>query len=284
MLPGTDYSKYALPIDYMPSRDFRPRWGYSKSRIASLDTWFRASADRYRSFLADMRENAKKLATIPMEFDPKNLPQPAWMGVPYNPFDSVALYTMIRKYKPKIYLEIGSGITTCFAKLAIRTEELTTQVISIDPEPRAQIDAICDKIIRAGLETCDLDIFDQLQQNDILFFDGTHRSFMNSDVSVFFIDVLPRLKPGVIVHIHDISLPWDYHDFFKNWYWNEQYLLAVYMMGRMDRIDPLLPTSFICRDQMFASEFTVPMIDFGQKNDAWRGGGAMWFAHLTAAK
>jgi len=281
MLPGTVYSKYALPIEYMPSRDFRPRWGHTAPRIASLDAWFRASADRYRSFLVSMRENAKTLAHVPAEFDPKHLPLPAWFGVPYAPFDSVALYTMILKYKPKIYLEIGSGITTCFAKLAATDGKLPMQIISVDPEPRAQIDAICDKTVRAALETCDLEIFDQLQPNDILFFDGTHRSFMNSDVSVFFIDVLPRLKPGVIVHIHDISLPWDYDEFFKNWYWNEQYLLAVYMMGRMDRIDPLLPTAFICRDEMFASEFTLPLIDLGQQNSAWRGGGAMWFTHIA---
>jgi len=278
-LPGTPYSRYAVPVEYLPSRDFNPRWGYSKPRIPSLNDWFARHAGDYHAFLKLMRGEIGGLAGIPMDFDEKNLPQPAWNGVPYCAFDALALYSMVKKHKPKRYLEIGSGITTCFAKKAVVDAKLSTHITSIDPEPRAKIDAICDTIIRDGLETCDLAIFDQLEAGDILFFDGSHRSFMNSDVTVFFIDVLPRLKPGVIVHIHDISLPWDYDHFFKNWYWNEQYLLAIYMMGNQHRIEPLLPTSFICRDAAFEAEFAVPMLDLGKSNDAWRGGGAMWFTH-----
>jgi hypothetical protein len=77
----------------------------------------------------------------------------------------------------------------------------------LDPEPRAQIDALCDTSIRRRLEDCDLSMFDQLEAGDILFFDGSHRVFTNSDVTVFFLELMPRLKPGVIVHIHDIFLP-----------------------------------------------------------------------------
>ncbi len=82
-----------------------------------------------------------------------------------------------------------------------------------------------------GLETCDLARFDQLQPGDILFLDCSHRVFMNSDVTVFMIDVLPRLRPGVPVHVHDIVLPWDYPDMFTNWYWSEAYILAAYLIG-----------------------------------------------------
>jgi hypothetical protein len=100
---------------------------------------------------------------------------------------------------------------------------------------------------------------------------------MNSDVTVFFIDILPRLKPGVVVHIHDIMLPYDYPDSFKHWYWNEQYMLAVYMMGHMARLTPLAPTAFICRDAEFAHALHEPMIDLGPYNGGWLGGGAMWY-------
>ena len=106
---------------------------------------------------------------------------------------------MVRRYRPHTYLEIGSGITTCFAYRAIRDVGSDTQIVSIDPEPRTSIDAICTNVIRDGLETCHTTIFEDLVANDILF-DGSHRSFINSDVTVFFIDILPRLQPGVIVH------------------------------------------------------------------------------------
>jgi predicted O-methyltransferase YrrM len=280
-LPGTPYSRYAVPIEYLPSRDFQPRWGNLRPPIPALYDWFKAHVAEYRGFLADMRVSADRMRDIPIEFDAALLPSPAWGGVPYAPFDAVVLYTMIQRFKPKRFLEIGSGISTCFAYRAIKDAGLPTIITSIDPEPRAQIDAICDHIVREGLEVCDLAIFDSLEPNDILFFDGSHRTFMNSDVTVFMIDVLPRLKPGVIVHIHDINLPYDYPDSFKQWYWNEQYMLAVYMMGNRGRINPLMPTSFVCRDAVFEAEFATPMIDLGPINDGWRGGGAMWFTHTA---
>jgi hypothetical protein len=102
---------------------------------------------------------------------------------------------------------------------------------------------------------------------------------MNSDVTVFFIDILPRLKPGVIVHIHDVFLPWDYDQYFQNWYWNEAYMLAVYLMGRKSGITPLLPTAFICRDPRFDNEFATPVLDLGDYKPSMREGGAIWFTH-----
>jgi predicted O-methyltransferase YrrM len=277
ILPGTPYSRYAIPLDYQPSRDFSPRWGASRPAIRPLEDWFRAHTAEYHALLGEVRASARALGGIPVEFDPAHLPEPAWHGVPYAPFDAATLYTMIRTYRPQTYLEIGSGITTCFAYRAIRDTGLSTRIVSIDPEPRARIDAICNSVVRDGLETCDPDIFSRLEANDIVLFDGSHRAFMNSDVTVFFIDILPRLKPGVIVHIHDIMLPYDYPDSFKHWYWNEQYMLAVYMMGHIALLVPLAPTAFICRDPEFADELNEPMIDLGPFNDGWRGGGAMWF-------
>ncbi len=134
-------------------------------------------------------------------------------------------------------------MTTYFARQSVKDSNLKTKIISIDPAPRRKIDAICDEVIRDGRETCDLSIFDCLEEGDILFFDGSHRSFINSDVTVFFIDILPRLKLGVFIPLHDIFLPWDYPDSFKCWYWNEQYLLAVYLMCSKDSLLPLLRTT-----------------------------------------
>jgi predicted O-methyltransferase YrrM len=277
VLPRTPFSRFAMPLEHRPSRDLTPRWGASCPPIRQLEDWFRAHAAAYHALIREIRVSARALKGILVEFDPARPTEPAWHGVPYAPFDAAVLYTMIRTYRPAIYLEIGSGITTCFAHRAIRDSGLSTRIISIDPEPRARIDSICNSVIRAGLEVCDLEVFSRLQANDIVFFDGSHRSFMNSDVTVFFIDVLPSLKPGVIVHIHDVMLPYDYPDWAKNWYWNEQYMLAVYLMGHMPRLAPLAPTAFICSDPEFAAELREPMIDLGPYNDGWLGGGAMWF-------
>ncbi len=281
ILPGTPYSEYALPVDYMPSRDYRPRWGATRPPIPQLANWFEAHSAEFREFMELMRTSRDAMADIPLDFSEENLPMPAWFGVPFSPFDAVVLHTMITKYKPKTYLEIGSGITTCFTRKAVTGAGLDTKVISIDPQPRAQVDAICDEVLRDGLETYDLSVFATLEAGDILFFDGSHRSFMNSDVTVFMIDVLPMIKPGVIVHVHDITLPWDYPDMFAPWYWNEQYLLAVYLMQGRHRIKPLAPTSYLCRAPQFADWFKTPIFDFGERNESWTGGGSMWFTHTA---
>ncbi|MDE1173403.1 MAG: class I SAM-dependent methyltransferase [Parvibaculaceae bacterium] len=280
VLPGTPYSRYALPVEYLPSRDFRPRYGYSKGVIGELDRWFEAHQADYRDFVAFMR--TLDLRSIPIQFDHDKATIPGWIGGAISAFDALALYAMLRKHRPKVYMEIGSGMTTLFARQAVIDGGLSTKIISIDPEPRQSIDEVCDSVIRVALETCDPEIFDQLEPGDFLFLDGSHRSFMNSDVTVFFIDVLPRLKPGVIVHIHDILLPYDYPDSFKSWYWNEQYMLAVYMMAAMDKLKPLLPTTWICSSPLLSAQLDGPFVDLGGENEnlSWKGGGSMWFTKL----
>ena len=168
-------------------------------------------------------------------------------------------------------------MTTSFAKQAIIDSSINAKIVSIDPEPRQDIDDICDEVIREGLECCSIEAFDSLEKNDILFFDGSHRTFMNSDVTVFFIDILPRIKPGVIIHLHDINLPWDYSEWAINYYWNEQYMLAVYMMNSIEKLIPLMPTFWICNE--FHDELMrKPVIDSAPATDAkWLGGGSMWF-------
>ncbi|MGU3403374.1 class I SAM-dependent methyltransferase [Methylobacterium brachiatum] len=276
ILPGTPYCRYAIPVDYTPSRNYQARWGTTAPLIPALTDWFAGELDSHRKLIEEMRAELTQMSAVPLNFEEQNLPSPAWQGVPYSPFDSLLLYTLLKKYRPATYLEIGSGITTCWANRALKDANCTTEIISIDPSPRQAVDDICTKVVRDGLETVDISIFAELQPNDILFFDGSHRSFMNSDVTVFFIDVLPIIKPGVIIHIHDISLPWDYDKQFENWYWNEQYLLAVYLMAAREKIELIAPTAWLCRqvltkfdEQKFSG--AVPGVEF------WGGGGAMWF-------
>lgn len=191
VLPGTQYSKYLVPIEYLPSRTFLPRWGYGTPPIESITSLFSKNDDAYVSTLKNIRLLKKDLSNIPNAFLPENLPAPGWCGIPISPIDSALLYYFITHYRPKTYIEIGSGVTTCFVHRAINDHGLDTQIISIDPQPRSEIDKICNRTIRKGLEDCDLSIFSKLNSGDIVFFDGTHRSFMNSDVTVFMIDILP---------------------------------------------------------------------------------------------
>jgi methyltransferase family protein len=124
---------------------------------------------------------------------------------------------------------------------------------SIDPAPRQEIDRICDRIIRSPLESCDLGVFDELAPGDTLFFDGSHRAFSNSDVVVFFFEVLPRLRSGVIVHIHDIFIPDDYPAVWNQRLYNEQYILAAMLMCEKPPFRVVAPVAFICQDEALSA-------------------------------
>jgi len=188
--------------------------------------------------------------------------------------DSISLYCLLAEWKPKRYMEIGSGNSTVFARCSITDNKLPTRIISIDPQPRAEIDAICDEVVRKPAEKVSLFVFDQLETGDVLFVDNSHRCLPNSDVTAFFMDVLPRLKPGVFVHVHDICLPWDYPQQVAQEAYSEQYLLGVaLLMG--NRLNTILPNLFVTRTPELLSIVT-PIFD--SLGDVEREGCSYWFS------
>lgn len=159
---------------------------------------------------------------------------PYWQNGFFNGDDARALVSMLRFLKPRKYIEIGSGNSTKFARWAINKWNLPTQITSIDPAPRAEIDSLSDKVIRQSVLEVDLKLFDNCEAGDILFHDGSHITFNGTDTVALFLEILPRIKRGVMVHIHDISLPWEYIDSFDNRGYSEQYMLAAALMFSND--------------------------------------------------
>ena len=156
---------------------------------------------------------------------------PIWNNGWLHALDAVALYSFLAINKPAHYMEVGSGNSTRFARRAITDHNLDTKVISIDPEPRREIDNICDEVVRSRAECVDPGIFDRLGAGDILFIDSSHRVLMNSDVTAMFIDIIPRLRSGVLVEVHDVMLPFDYPEKWAGRHFSEQYLLAAYLLA-----------------------------------------------------
>ncbi|MEA5533098.1 class I SAM-dependent methyltransferase [Crocosphaera sp. XPORK-15E] len=271
--------KYYIALEYPPSRDYQARWGYTKPIHPGLSEICQKNFDKHCETLQKLASFKPFFEKINTYFDHENLGEPGWFKTAINAFDAALIYYFVADKKPKIYLEIGSGPSTLFAARAIKDNNLETSIISIDPEPRAEVDALCNRVIRAGLETCDLSIFSQLEAGDIVFLDGSHRSFMNSDVTVFMMDVLPILKPGIIIGIHDIFLPYDYPDTFKSWYWNEQYMLGVYLLAAAHRIEVLMPAMYMSFRPELESAFSAILEDWTEDKSVWLGGGSFWFTH-----
>lgn len=203
----------------------------------------------YEEILRSLLPLSEYFAAIPVYQDPNSTVEPYWNNDWMPPLDGVALYSFLAFQRPKIFLEVGSGNSTKFARKAVGDQNLDTKIISIDPAPRADIDGLCDEIVREPVEDVNLEVFDQLDVNDILFVDNSHRVFMNSDATTIFLDVFPRLKPGVLVEIHDVTLPYDYPSDWVERYYSEQYLLAAYLLAKGTRFEILLPNYFISFDQ-----------------------------------
>lgn len=150
--------------------------------------------------------------------------------------DGLSVMWAARRTK-KTFLEIGSGFSTMYARAGIGDSTDAARIISLDPFPRADIDQLCDEVIRMPAESVDLAVFDRLESGDTLFVDGSHRVLTNSDVTTIVLDVLPRLKPGVLVGFHDIFIPFDYPDAWKERAYNEQYIIAAMLLANPDFLD-----------------------------------------------
>ena len=202
-----------------------------------------AYADRLATFL----ELAPDLLRIPRSV-PLGHAEPSWQNPYQPPLDAVALYCFVAQTNPRLYLEVGSGYSTSFVRRAISDHHLRTRISSIDPHPRAEIDALCDTVIRSPLETCDLRVFDELREGDLLFIDSSHRCYMDSDVTALFLEVLPKLPPGILVQLHDIFLPYDYPQDWIERYYAEQYLLACYLLSGYPKFEIVLPNFFVTNE------------------------------------
>jgi len=206
----------------------RPEWLSLCSKVARYQDRYRAIAHR-------------SIATEPAT--------PHWINDMLPGLDAMFLYTLIADWRPRTYIEVGSGNSTKFVRRAITDHLTSTRIVSIDPCPRAEVDAICDEMIRAPLEEVDdLTRFSGLMPGDIIFIDNSHRSFQNSDVTVFFTEIMPMLPPGVLYGIHDIFLPFDYPDAWADRYYNEQYLLTTYLLGGASGDRIVFPGAYVSRD------------------------------------
>lgn len=172
-----------------------------------------------------------------------------WMT--YPTLDSRVLYGMIRHFKPKRYVEIGCGYSTRVSTAALarnRVEGNVCEAVFVEPFPGSRLEGIelGGRFLQKKAQEVDLEVFESLEEGDILFLDTTHVIKCQNDVEFEFRRVLPRLRAGVLVHIHDIFTPYDYP---AEWVIgdgpnvganNEQYALECLLSGgRWEVVAPL---------------------------------------------
>ncbi|OUR76214.1 hypothetical protein A9Q83_15530 [Alphaproteobacteria bacterium 46_93_T64] len=183
---------------------------------------FKSCEPAFEKFLGETDDYAKTFS----EFGKDHPPAPRWEQDWFPRLDGAAAYKMVRDCKPANIIEVGSGHSTRFMVQAIKDGNLDTRFTAIDPAPRADISKLPITIHNDIVQNSRVEIFDQLGSGDILFIDSSHIAMPGSDVDFLFLNILPRLPSGVIVHIHDIFLP---HDYPQSWEWrgyNEQQVVA----------------------------------------------------------
>ena len=187
---------------------------------------------QFSSKFKDEYENFPRFKTsIPYQYYVNN-------GI-FESVDGEILYCMIRHFKPKKIFEIGSGNSTYLAAQAVlRNKEddgKESDLIVFDPYPndvlRAGFPGL-SKLMPTKIEDVALSTFDELKKNDILFIDSSHVLKIGGDVQYEYLEILPRLNKGVIVHVHDIFLPAEYP---KEWvlkryrFFTEQYMIQAFL-------------------------------------------------------
>jgi len=171
----------------------------------------------------------------------------------YMAVDAHVYYCMIRHFKPRRIVEIGNGNSTLLAIAASnKNEEETGQrpkLTSIDPYPwpmfKQGYEGLDDLIVKR-VQDVPVAFFEKLEEGDILFIDSSHVIRSGNDVHYEFLEILPKLQPGVLVHVHDISLPKPYPKvYFDNrLYWNEQYLLQAFLAFN-DHFEVIWPGNYL---------------------------------------
>ena len=140
--------------------------------------------------------------------------------------------------RPRRVIEIGSGWSTCVTlDTCERFLDEPPDLLLVEPYPERLLELVHEgdierfELERVQLQDVPLTRFGSLQPNDVLFVDSTHVTKVGSDVNHLLFEILPRLAPGVYVHIHDIQYPFEYN---ARWisdgrFWNEAYLVRAFL-------------------------------------------------------
>jgi predicted O-methyltransferase YrrM len=203
------YAGSVEPADY-PA--LRPLFEASRPRFAQV-------LDAIASYTDDLARilEGKGLARFDQSWFPR--------------LDAAAAYAIVRLTRPRRIVEIGSGHSTRFMAQAIQDGSLSTRITCIDPAPRAVLSQLKVEHKPVLLRDADPAVFETLAAGDTLFIDSSHIAMPGTDVDRLFLDVLPRLASGALVHVHDVTLPYSYPE---AWAWrgyNEQLLVGALLQG-----------------------------------------------------
>ena len=201
----------------------------------------------------------------------------------FDGIDALVAYCMVRHFEPRLIIEIGSGFSSLLLGEAAAKNRISS-IICVEPFPQEFLKKGfpgLHRLIEKKVEDIDLEFFSQLHAGDILFIDSSHTVKIGGDVNYLFLEVLPRVEPGVIVHIHDIFFPFDYR---RDWvldelrFWAEQYLLQAFLTFNFE-FEVLMANSYMAHsylDDLKAAFPSLEKLNATLRNSVQWGGGSLW--------
>jgi hypothetical protein len=199
--------------------------------------------DRFKGYLRELLQKYWcEFATLPPYASNRSL----GFGPGYTELDAMVLYMMIRELKPRLYVEVGSGLSTYYCSLAAQQNVRTGNPLTIrciEPFPFERLYSIPGiDVVQREVQDVNIDRFLQLQPNDILFIDSSHVLRIDGDVPFLYLEVLPNLRKGVVIHVHDVPFPYNIPYPPEHWvfgktgdspywpmYWNEAMVLQAFL-------------------------------------------------------
>lgn len=158
-------------------------------------------------------------------------------GPGYGYVEAQALHAVLRRFKPGKVVEIGGGVSTYCSYQSLRQNGTAWEITCIEPHPSRRLRLLAEsesrvRLVDRPVQAVSMDEFVRLSENDVLFVDSSHVVKAGSDVNHIVLEILPRLRPGVLVHFHDIYFPYDYQrdvlqTFLHN---NETSLLRAFLI------------------------------------------------------
>lgn len=162
--------------------------------------------------------------------------------------DAEVYAAMIADRQPTRIVEIGAGYSTRIARRVINELGLATELVVVDPDPRAEVSNYADTLLQKRVEEIAPDALPPVDGRTILFVDSSHIVRAGGDVPLLFCWLIPSLPVGVLVHVHDVFLPYDYPPAYRRRLYGEAYVLWA-LLARGSRCQTVFATHLMVRTQ-----------------------------------
>ena len=221
-----------------------------------------------------LKECAEYYRSIPWKSDSPRL-RYQFENDMYSYGDGIFYFFILQRFKPKKIIEIGSGWTTALALDVRENFGINFNLSAIEPYPERLYQVIRPdddlNVSEEKVQNVPINQFKDLGENDILFIDSSHVSKFGGDVNFIYFEILPRLNPGVLVHVHDIHSHFEYPERLiqEGRSWNEAYMLRA-LLSNSNRYSIVLWSDFIIKQHQEWIEENMPMCNLNP-------GGSIWF-------